>query len=290
MRENMLSPLVSTEWLAARLARPDVRVVDGSWYLPTTGRDAAAEYAEGHIPGAVFMDLDASSDQATTLPHMLPAAAAFAARMGALGLDDASIIVIYDGSGVNLSAPRVWWMFRAFGHPRVAVLDGGLGKWKAEGRPMESGIARPPAGHFTARLDPAQVRDLAAVRANLDTGAEQLVDARPVERFEGRQAEFRPGVRSGHIPGSLNLPYAEMVAAGGTVLPAPALRARLEAAGLDLARPIVVTCGSATSACALVLGLAVLGRNAAVYDGSWTEWGGRDDLPIELGPPRAADA
>jgi thiosulfate/3-mercaptopyruvate sulfurtransferase len=290
MPENMFSPLVSTEWLATRLGRPQVRVVDGSWYLPTMGRNAAAEYAAGHIPGAVFMDLDAASDQSTTLPHMLPPATEFAARMGALGLDDTSTIVIYDGSGVNLSAPRVWWMFRVFGHRRVAVLDGGLGKWKAEGRPLEGGVTRPPAGRFTARLDSGQLRDLTAVRANVEGGAEQVVDARPAERFEGKQPEFRPGVRSGHIPGSLNLPYTEMVGAGGTMLPAPALAARFRAAGLDLERPIVATCGSATSACALVLGLAVLGRDAAVYDGSWTEWGSRDDLPIELGPPRRAHA
>jgi len=284
MPEPMLSPLVSTEWLAGRLGRPEVRVVDGSWYLPTMDRDAAAEYAAGHIPGAVFMDLDASSDQSTTLPHMLPPATEFGARMSALGLDNTSTIVIYDGSGVNLSAPRVWWMFRVFGHPRVAVLDGGLGKWKAEGRPLEGGVARHPAGHFKARLDPGQVRDLAAVRGNLDSGAAQLVDARPADRFEGRQPEFRSGVRSGHIPGSLSLPYTELVAPDGTMLPPAALRARLEAAGLNLERPVVATCGSATTACALVLGMAVLGHEAAVYDGSWTEWGGRNDLPIEVGP------
>jgi thiosulfate/3-mercaptopyruvate sulfurtransferase len=279
--------LVSTEWLAARLDRSDVRVVDGSWYLPQSGRDPAAEFLEGHIPGAVFFDLDVSSDPAASLPHMLPAATDFATRMGGLGLDDGSTIVVYDGSGVNLSAPRVWWMFRVFGHRATAVLDGGLGKWTAEGRPLERGPARLRAGRFTARLDSSRVRRLTDVVANLDRRSEQVVDMRSAERFEGAQAEPRPGVRSGHIPGSLNVPFTELVTADGTLLPPRLMRERLEAAGLDLTRPMVVTCGSATSACSLVLGLELMGHeDVAVYDGSWTEWGGRQDTPVELGPAR----
>jgi thiosulfate/3-mercaptopyruvate sulfurtransferase len=277
-------PLVSTEWLAARLGRPDVQIVDGSWYLPDSGRDAAAEYAAAHIPGAVFYDLEASSHRESTLPHMLPPAAEFAARMSALGLDDRSTIVVYDGSGVNLSAPRVWWTFRVFGHRAAAVLDGGLGKWRAEGRPVESAVVMPKPGRFRARLDREGVRDLAAVRANVESGREQVVDTRPAERFEGTQPEFRPGVRSGHIPGSLNVPYTDLVSPDGTLLPPDELRARLVAAGVSLSRPIVASCGSGTSACALVLGLAVLGHDrVAVYDGSWTEWGGRSDTPVEVG-------
>jgi thiosulfate/3-mercaptopyruvate sulfurtransferase len=289
MPADKLAPLVSTEWLAARLGRADVRVVDGSWYLPTMNRDATVEFAEGHIPGAVFFDLDASSDQSTALPHMLPPAPAFAARMGGLGLDDSSTIVVYDGSGVNLSAPRVWWMFRVFGHDATAVLDGGLKKWKAEGRPLERGSATPGPGRFTARLDQRRIRDLATLRGNLATGVEQVVDTRPAGRFEGTHPEPRAGVKSGHIPGSVNLPFNELTTATGTLLTPERLRARLEAAGIDLARPIVATCGSATSACSVVLGLELLGhRQVAVYDGSWTEWGGRDDTPIELGPARPA--
>ena len=212
-------------------------MVDGSWYLPGSGRDAAQEHVAGHIPGAIFFDLDASSDTGTSLPHMLPQAERFAGRMSALGLNDTDDLIVYDGSGANLSAARVWWTFRVFGHSRVAVLNGGLGKWRAEGRPLEQGSIQLPPGRFSARLDHRAVRDLAAMRENLVSRREQVVDLRTAGRFTGKDREPRPGLRSGHLPGSKNLPYTNLVAADGTILPEPALRARLAEADIDLSQP-----------------------------------------------------
>jgi thiosulfate/3-mercaptopyruvate sulfurtransferase len=274
--------LVSTAWLAERLGAPDIRVVDGSWYLPAMKRDPKAEYAAEHIPGAVYFDIDEIADTDSPLPHMLPSPEKFAARVKKLGLGDGNRIVVYDGLGL-FSAARVWWMFRVYGHNDVAVLDGGLKKWKAEGRPLESGPSRPRERHFTARVNSLLVRELDDMKRNIETKREQVIDARSPGRFHAREPEPRQGLRGGHIPGSKNLPFGEMTdPATGTLLPAAALEAKFRAAGIDPTKPIVASCGSGVSACALALGLHLIGApQVAVYDGSWTEWGGRPDTPIE---------
>ena len=225
---DALPALVSTEWLAARLGRAGLRVLEAAVDLPASARNAEAEYADGHIPGALFFDLDASSDPGSPLPHMLPTADRFAERMSALGLDDGDDLVVYDGSGVNLSAPRAWWMFRVFGHDRVAVLDGGSGKWRREGRSFEQGTVRLPRGRFTARLQPGRVRQLDEVRNSIEFGTEQVVDVRSAGRFTGAEPEPRAGLRGGHMPGSVNLPFQELVAEHGPMLPVDRLRRRIE--------------------------------------------------------------
>jgi thiosulfate/3-mercaptopyruvate sulfurtransferase len=270
-----LTPLVSSAWLGERLAAPGLVTLDASWYLPSTGRDAAMEYLQAHLPGAGRFDLDAASDRTSALPHMLPPPGEFAAYAGSLGISNDTAVVVYDGSGNNLSAARVWWMFRLYGHEEVAVLDGGLGRWRAEGRPLESGAVRVTPGRFVARVNAARVRTAEQVQAALASGTAQVVDLRSAGRFEGREPEPRPGLSSGHMAGAINLPFTDLVAADGTVLPLDAVRARIGQAGIALDRPIIATCGSGTSACNLMLALARLGEgDAALYDGSWTEWVG----------------
>lgn len=284
------SAVVSTDWLAAHLEAPDVRLVDASYYLPVEEGDARADYAAEHIPGAVFFDIDEIKDETSPLPHMLPSPEKFAARVRKLGLGDGNRIVVYDRHGLR-SAPRVWWSFRIMGHRDVAVLDGGLPKWKAEGRPLDDRPVRPEERHFTARFDRTQVRGKDQLLRNLQTPREQVLDARARERFDGTAGEIWPGRRLGRIPNSLNLPFTDLIdPADGTLLPEPQLRERFAAAGVDLGKPVVTTCGSGVTACILALGLAVLGhRDVAVYDGSWAEWGLPDaETPVATGGPDAS--
>ena len=274
-------PLVSTQWLAEHLNAPDVKIADATWFLPTLGRDARQEYAEAHIPGAVFFDIDDIADAASPLPHMLPDAAKFSSRMRRLGLGDGTRIVLYDDNKYSASA-RAWWMLRLFGHPEVAVLDGGLAKWRAEGRPVTDEPVTPTEAHFTARQNNLLVRDLEQMRANVLSRREQVVDARSRGRFAATEQEPRAGLRGGHIPGSVCLPHLELIATDGTLLPEPELRRRFAAAGVDVSRPVVTSCGSGVTASTLALALYRLGRDdVAVYDGSWSEWGGRSDTPVE---------
>jgi thiosulfate/3-mercaptopyruvate sulfurtransferase len=279
--------LVSTEWLAAHLDAPDIRVVDGSFKMPGVTPTAAEDYRRQHIHAALFFDINAIADAANPLPHMLPHPEQFAAAMTALGIGDDERVIVYDSAGL-MSAARVWWMLRVFGHRNVAVLDGGLPKWLQEGRPVDAEIVAPPPHRFTAGFNRELVRDKGQIRANLASRQEQVLDARAAPRFLGSVAESWPGRRSGRIPGSFNLPYDQLTdPASKTLLPAERLRGLFKASGIDLARPVVASCGSGVTACALAFGLHLIGHPAvAVYDGSWAEWGLPGDTPIETGPVR----
>ena len=275
---------VSTDWLADNLADPDLAVVDASWHLPGSGRDARAEYDAGHIPGAVFFDIDAISDTSNPLPHMLPTPVQFAEQVGALGIGNDSKIVVYDSLGL-FSAPRVWWTFRVMGAKNVVILDGGLPKWKADDRLVNDWPATRTPKTFTPRFDADAVRDMAAVRDGIAADALQLVDARPAARFRGDAPEPRDWVKSGRIPGSLNLPSSELLADGRLKSPQE-IHTAFAAAGVDLSKPVVTSCGSGVNAAILSLALDTIGIGSALYDGSWTEWGARDDMPVATGTDR----
>ena len=284
MTSSTDDPLVSTDWLAAHIDDPSVKIIDASYKMPGVLPLPSDEYLGAHIPGAVFFDVNSISDHSDARPHMYPSADQFARDVSELGISSGDTVVAYD-SGGWVAAPRAWWMLLSFGHRDVKVLDGGLKKWLREGRPTHSGKVTPSSGKFQARLDPRYVRSKEQLLGNLETRAEQLVDARPQPRFEGTVAEPWPGRRSGHIPGSRNVPYAQLFdAATGAMKPLGDLRRAFTAAGVDMTKPIVTTCGSGVSALVLTLALYRLGvRGSALYDGSWAEWGLPDGPPVATG-------
>ncbi len=279
----MSDPIVSCDWLAARIDDPAIVVLDASWHMPGSGRDPAADFAAAHVPGATLFDIDEVRDHGNPLPHMLPDPSDFAVAARRLGVSTGSTIVVYDTVGV-FSAPRAWWSFRAMGHDAVFVLDGGLPRWIAEGHPVETGWAAPPHGDFKAHFRAELVANLESVSAAIAAGSPQILDARPAGRFTGEVAEPRANLRSGHMPGAKNVPFSALVA-NGALVSAGAARDILTAAAADIDAPTIASCGSGISAAVVALALARLGRwDTAVYDGSWTEWGGRADAAVVTGP------
>ncbi len=265
------------------MSAPDIRIVDASWYLPGENRDAKAEFEAAHIPGAVFFDIDDIADSDSELPHMIPAPEKFSSKLRKLGLGDGNRIVVYDGSGIR-SAARAWWMIRLFGHEDVAILDGGFAKWKAEERPVSDLPSHPAERHFTSRINSLMVKDKDQVLRNIDSKRAQVLDARSKGRFDGAEPEPREGLRSGHIPASLNLPFNELITSEGTLKSGEEIRSAIEGAGIDMKKPVITSCGSGITACVLAFGLHMIGhRDTAVYDGSWTEWGLDESLPLESG-------
>lgn len=282
MTDTSVPTLVETEWLATRLGEPSVRIVDATWLLPNAGRKGIDDYNAGHIPGAVFWDIDAIADPLSSLPHMMPDEATFERHMNALGISNDHHVVVYDNASM-MTSPRVWWSLRAFGHQKVSLLDGGMVKWRAEGREASTDAPEIADTAFKAAFAPSMIRSLEDVRTNLDTVTEQILDARSAGRFTAVEPEPRPECRSGHIPGSFNLPFNTLIDPDtATVRPAAELSARLADSGIDTNRPVVTTCGSGVTACVLALAMHLTGKDdVAIYDGSWTEWGSRSDTPVE---------